>query len=66
MPSITVTMKDGTKREFPHAGRGGGSYTKSAEYKQDWLIITDEWGKRVVIPSSEIAEVEECPMRRDW
>lgn len=33
MASFTITMKDGTVREFPHQGRAGGSYTKSIRYE---------------------------------
>ena len=33
MANITVKMKDGSVREFPHKDRPGGSYTKTAKYE---------------------------------
>jgi hypothetical protein len=57
MTSITVKMKDGTKREFPHKGRAGGSYTKSIEYEGAFAVISDEWGRQTAIPAGDIAEV---------
>lgn len=63
MANITVKMKDGTVREFPHEGRLGGSYSKSVKYEGAFVIITDEYSKRIAIPSADIAEVIECPIR---
>lgn len=58
MASITVIMKDGTKKEFPHQGRAGGSYTKTIKYEGGFAIIQDEWYNETAIPSSDIAEVK--------
>jgi len=58
MASITVTMKDGKKREFPHRGRAGGSYTKRVRYEGGFVIITDEWSNETAIPSADVAEVQ--------
>lgn len=65
MASITVKMKDGTVREFPHVGRAGGSYTKTVEYLGAFVVITDEWYKRTAIPAADVAEVVEKP-ERSW
>jgi hypothetical protein len=51
-------MKDGTKKEFPHVGRAGGSYTKSIRYEGGFAIITDEWYNETAIPAVDIAEVK--------
>jgi len=63
MASITIKMKDGTKREFPHQGRSGGSYTKRLKLEGAFAVIEDEWGKRTAIPAADIAEVVETPER---
>ena len=63
MPSITVTLKDGTVQEFLHKGRAGGSYTKQLILRDGFVIIEDEWGVRTVFPASEVAKVEETPTR---
>ena len=64
MANITVKMKDGTKREFKHEGRAGGSYTKTVKFEAGFVIITDEWDERIAIPAADIAEVIEKPLRR--
>lgn len=66
MSSITVKMKDHTVREFRHAGRSGGSYTKTLSYDGAFAVITDEWGKRISIPAADIAEIVEEPERGSW
>lgn len=62
MASITVKMKNGTVREFPHSGRAGGSYTKSLKFEGVFAVITDEWGERVAIPAADITEIVETPI----
>lgn len=57
MASITIKMKDGTVKDFPHQGRAGGSYTKRIRYEGGFAIITDEWHDETAIPSADIAEV---------
>lgn len=65
--NITVKMKDGTVRDFPHEGRAGGScYTKSIKYEGAFAIVEDEWGKRTAIPAEDIAEIVEAPHRGSW
>lgn len=63
MSNITVKMKDGTIRKFEHEGRPGGSYTKTLKLEGGFVIITDEWYKRVAIPAIDVAEVIEEPTR---
>lgn len=63
MASITIKMKDGTKREFPHEGRPGGSYTKKVTYEGAMVVIEDEYYKRIAIPVADVAEVIETPNR---
>ena len=65
MASITVKMKDGTVREFPHEGRAGGSWTKTLKYEGAFVVIEDEHQKRIAIPASDVAEVIERP-NRSW
>ena len=55
---ITVIMKDGTKKEFPHEGRAGGSFSKSVRYEGGFAIIKDEWYNETAIPADDIAEVK--------
>lgn len=56
-------MKDGTVRDFPHVGRPGGSYSKSIEYKPGFVVIKDEWGEKISIPSEDIKQIQETPTR---
>ncbi len=63
MASITIYMKDGSKRDFPHHGRAGGSYTKTIRYEGVFAIVTDEWANETAIPSADIKEVQVEPRR---
>lgn len=63
MSNITVTMKNGAVREFRHEGRVGGSWTKSVKYEGAFVIIEDEYQKRIAIPAADIVEVVETPHR---
>jgi hypothetical protein len=63
MANITVYMKDGTKKEFIHQGRLGGSYTKTCKTEGGFLIITDEYHNNTMIPSHDIKEVLVKPHR---
>ena len=56
--SIVVYMKDGTKKNFPHQERAGGSYTKKIRYEGNFAIITDEYYNETAIPSQDILEIE--------
>lgn len=61
MSNIVVKMKDGTEHKFMHAGRPGGSYTKSLRYEPGFIVIEDEYGKRISLPSADIEKVTETP-----
>lgn len=63
MASIEIKMKDGTVRKFPHAGRPGGSYTKTVKYEGAFVIIEDEYYHTIAIPAADVAEVEAWPER---
>ena len=43
---------------FEHAGRPGGSYTKTIRYEGNFAIIKDEWGKEIAYPSDAIDHIE--------
>lgn len=64
--SITIKFKDGTKREFPHKGRAGGSHTKSVKYEGAFVIVTDEYYQKNAFPAQDIAEVIEVPNNSGW
>ena len=66
MSSITIHMKDGTVRRFPHEGRAGGGYTKTLKYVPGFAVVEDEWGTRTAIPAEDIAEIVEEPNRPSW
>jgi hypothetical protein len=66
MANITIKMKDGTIKKFPHEGRAGGSYTKSIRYEGAFVIITDEWYRQTAIPAADVAEVQYDPECRGW
>jgi hypothetical protein len=63
MPSITVKMKDGRVRQFPHEGRAGGSWTKTLRYEPGFVVITDEWGNETALPATDIEEIKTHPQR---
>ena len=63
MANITITMKDGEVKKFPHEGRPGGSYTKKVRYEGAFVVITDEWGKEIAIPAEDVKQVEVEPNR---
>ena len=58
MTSISVRMKDGTVREFPHRGRAGGSYTKRVRYEAAFVVVIDEYGQETAFPAADVAEVK--------
>ena len=58
MPSIKITMKDGTVHDFPHQGRAGGSYTKTVRYEGAFVIVQDEWYNETAFPANDIEKVE--------
>lgn len=66
MASITVHMTDGTKKEFEHRGRAGGSYTKKLSFEPGFVVITDEYGERTCIPERLVQEVVERPQYGGW
>lgn len=63
MASITVKLKDGTVRQFPHKGRAGGSWTKTIRYEGAFAIIQDEWQMEVAIPANDVREIIVEPER---
>ena len=63
MSNIKIYMKNGEVHDFSHKGRSGGSYTKSLTYRGAFVVVEDEWGKRVSFPSEDILRVEETPVR---
>lgn len=58
MASITIFMKDGSKKEFPYMGRAGGSYTNTVRYEGGFAIVKDEYNNETAVPSQDIAEVK--------
>lgn len=63
MVDIVLYMRDGSKIEHLHEGRPGGSYSKSIEYKPGFVVVKDEYGKKISYPSSDIKTIEERPIR---
>jgi hypothetical protein len=61
--NIVFIMKDGTRREFKHEGRPGGSYTKELKFEGAFAVVIDEWYRRIAIPAVDIAEIQETPNR---
>lgn len=61
MASIFITMKDGTKKDFRHEGRPGGSWTKTIRYEGAFVIVKDEYGNETAIPAADVAEVQVKP-----
>lgn len=65
MTNITITLKDGTVKRFPHEGRPGGSYTKTVRYEGAFVIVVDEWGTETAYPAADVREVRSDP-HRGW
>lgn len=55
---VTVTMKDGTVREFKHRPRAGGSYDLAVKYEGAFVVIVNEYGDQTAIPAADIDQVE--------
>ena len=63
MSNIIIYLKDGTKKEFNHEGRPGGSYTKTVYYRDGFAVVRDEWGGEIAYPAQDIDHVETTPNR---
>lgn len=63
MANIVVESKDGSKREFMHQGRAGGSFTKTVRYEGDMVVVEDEWANTWAFPTSDVKEVKTTPHR---
>lgn len=64
MRLIKITFKDGTTKEFRFEGRTGGSRKQlmNLEFKNGWVIVTDEYGHQYFFAQDSIKEIEQ---RRD-
>lgn len=62
--TISLTMKDGTRRVFEDRGAAGGSYCQSMRTEIGFIVITDAHGKSTWIPYEDIAEIEQEALRR--
>ena len=58
---VTVTMKDGTKREFPDGGMKVASYRVEGAM----VIVTDKYGDERAFPVADVQEVHR-PAMRGW
>ena len=67
MANVTVHFRDGTKQEFKHSGRPGGSDTKSVKYEGNFVIVTDEYYNSTAIPMDLVKEVKvDVEARGGW
>lgn len=57
-------MKDGSTRLFMQERRPGGSYTNKLTHEGNFVIVEDAWGKKTMLPSSDILEIHEMPEAR--
>lgn len=56
---VTVTMKDGTKREFPDGGSRGASYRVEGAM----VVVTDKYGNESAYPVADIQELHRSSQR---
>lgn len=63
MREIYIEFIDGSQKIFHHESRPGGSWSLKAEYKPDWLIITDCWENVFSYPLNQIKFVRAIPLR---
>ncbi len=63
MINIKVKMKDGSRKDFPHRDRAGGSYSNSVRYEGVFVIIRDVYGNETSIPAADVAEVQTTNLR---
>lgn len=61
--NIEILFRDGTKKEFLHKGRPGGSYTKEIRYEGNFAIVKDEWHNETAIPMDLIKEIQTSDTR---
>lgn len=61
---ITVKLKTGAVRQFPHEVRTGGSYSETVSYEGAFVIVKDVWGKQTAFPASDVEEVVNDPEYR--
>lgn len=66
MSAILITFKDGTRREFPHEFRPGGSWTTSLRAEVGFVVVKDVWGKEFWFPTEDIKEATSTPEPRGW
>ena len=54
---IEITLKDGQVHRFRHESRAGGSYTKTVEYQDAFVVVVDEWGHSMAFPAADVSTV---------
>jgi len=57
MTYICIEFIDGTKREWRHEGRAGGSWTKTLELQDGWVTVRNEYGSTNIFPRDSIKEI---------
>lgn len=55
--TVEVIFKDGTKREWDHGNRPGGSYDNSVRYEGAFVIVKDAWDATSAFPAEDVREV---------
>lgn len=66
MSTVTVKLKDGTKREFNDT-RGGGSYNNYVKYEGVFAVVVDVWGNQTSFPAVDVQEIKYDPeLRGGW
>lgn len=66
MKNITITMRDGSKKEHKHTGRPGGSYSKSLRYEIGFVVVIDEYGNETAYPSQDVERVDIQNLGGGW
>ena len=60
---ITVWFNDGTKREWRHAPRPGGSWQLCVKFSDGWVTVIDEYEHALAFPESKVSSVDVEPPR---
>lgn len=61
MRNITIYLRDGSKQEFVHKPRAGGSWTLEVDYRPGVVVVIDEWQKEEAFPIDLVSRVVVYP-----
>lgn len=61
--TVIIHFRDGSRKDFPHEPRPGGSYTNKVRYEGGMVIVTNAWDREFAYPMDMVKSVETTPTR---